>query len=101
MGLEDLRPQLVGQFRHVRSLKRAGGDDDLVGGDRSTVHLEDVPAVLGCESPDGAVQRNRELKRLRVLLQIGDHLVAIRIAVGIAGEGKPRETVVAAGREQG
>jgi hypothetical protein len=53
MGLEDLRPQPVGQLRHVRSLKRPGGDDDLVGGDRSTVHLEDEPAVLGCESSDG------------------------------------------------
>ena len=49
---------------------------------------------------DLAVQFDRQLEGLRVALEVRDHLVSGRVAVGIAGEGKPWQRAVAPGREE-
>jgi hypothetical protein len=98
--LRDIRPETVGNLRHERLLEGAGGDDDLVGPDRLPVDLEGEPAVLGCQPPDRAVQLDRELERLRVALQVGDHLVTDGIALRIAGKRQAWKAAVAARREQ-
>ena len=88
--LEDLAIKLLGELRHVRRLERPGRNHDLVGGDRLSIDLEaEAPVVAALELLDLAVELDRQLEGLGVALEIGDHLVAGRVAVGIARERKP------------
>ena len=100
MGLEHPGRKVAGDRRHVRRLKRTCSNDDLVSGDRLTVDLEQVLAVLGRELSYDAVQLDREVEGLRVELQVRDCLVARWVAVGISRKREPGKAVVAAGSEQ-
>jgi hypothetical protein len=52
------------------------------------------------EAPDGRVLLDGELEPVRVLLEIRDHFVTGRIAVGIAAEGKTGQAAVTARGEK-
>ena len=86
--LEDVRLESARHFRDERFLERAGGDNHLLGDDPPAVDLQHEPPVLSSEPPHRAVQLDRQFERVRVLLQICDHLVAVGVAVWIAGERK-------------
>ena len=60
----------------------------------------EAPVVASVELLDVAVQLDRQLERLGVPLEVGDHLVARRVAVRVARKRKPRKRAVAAGREE-
>ena len=47
-----------------------------------------------------AVQLDRQIEGLGVALEVGGHLVAGRIAIGVAREGQARQRAVATGREE-
>ena len=73
-------------FGHERCLERPGRDHDLVGGDRPAADLEDeAPALVG-KPARLAVELDGKLEGLRIALQVGDHLVARRIAIRVARE---------------
>ena len=99
--LEQRRVQLVGQRRHARDVERPGGDDDLVGRDAPAVReLEDEAVVLGLQRPHLAAEPDGQVERPRVLLEVGHHLVAAGVAVGLTGKRQAGKRVVAARREQ-
>jgi hypothetical protein len=98
--LEDDRRQLIGERGDPGDVERPGGDDDLVGLDAPAVELEHERAVRRRQGPHGAAELDRQLERPRVLLQVADHLVAARVAVGVAGKCQSGKRVVAARREQ-
>ena len=75
--------------RHVRYLERTGGDDDLIGLDPPIGRLDHEPSVLLASAIERAVELDRKIEGGRVLLEVGDDLVAVRIAVGVTGKGKP------------
>jgi hypothetical protein len=70
--LNDVRPEPLGDLRHVGALKRAGCDDDLTCGDRPPVDFEHESAILDGEPSHPAVQLDRELERFRVAPQVHD-----------------------------
>jgi hypothetical protein len=80
MRLPDIVAESLSDVRDERRLERAGRDNDLVGGDRPAVDFKDEPTFLGSKSAHVAIQLNREFERLGVALQIGDDLIARRIA---------------------
>ena len=86
--LEDVRLESARQSGNERFLEWAGGDDDLLGGDPPAVDLQREPPVLSGEPPQRAIQLDRQLERLRIPLQIRDHLVTVGVALWIAGERK-------------
>ncbi len=98
--LPDVRSEVLGDLGDVRRLEWACRDDDLVGRDRPPVGVEDEAPVLAGELEHVAVELDRELEGFRIAFEIGDHVVACRIAVLLAGEGKLRKAAVAAGREE-
>src|SRR5687768_13314803 len=100
MRLPYLEVKLLRKRRHERCLERPGGDHDLVGSDPSPVDVEDEAVVLTRKSPHVAVELDRKLERLGVLLEVGDHLVADGVVVRVAWEGKPGQAAVAAWREE-
>ena len=101
MRLEQRRVQLVGQRRHARDVERPGRDDDLVGRDAPAVReLEDEAVVLGLQRPHLAAEPDGQVERPRVLLEVGHHLVAAGVAVGLTGKRQAGKRVIAARREQ-
>jgi hypothetical protein len=99
--LEQRRVQLVGKRRHIGHVKRPGGDNDLVGLDAPAVReLEDEAVVLGLQRPHPATKPDRQVERPRVLLEVGHHLVAAGVAVGLTGKRQAGKRVIAARREQ-
>src|SRR4029450_3276329 len=98
--LEQVRREPAGERRHTRDLERTGGDDDLVGLDLPVLECNEEASAVGVQRPRRAPELDRELERRGVLLEIGDHFVASRVTVRIAGEGKAGKAVVAAWREQ-
>ena len=98
--LEDLVGEAVGECRHVRHLERACGHDDLIGQDPLLARLEHERVALPCQRADRARERDRQLEVRGVPLEVGDDLVARRVSVRVAGEGEPRQRVVAARREE-
>src|SRR5262249_29215705 len=86
---------------HVRRLERAGRDDDLLGGDRPSVNLQpEGPVAALLEPRHLAVELDGQIERIPVALEVGDHLVSGRVAVRIAGKGKPRQRAVTARCEE-
>jgi hypothetical protein len=73
----------------------------LIGGERLSVGVEHEPPVRLREASYRRVLLDWQLEPLRVLLEIGDHLVPRRIAVGVAGKRQAGQAAVAARREQG
>ena len=100
MRLEDLGREISGDGRDVRRLERAGRNDDLVGLEAPVVEGENEPALLGRQPSDGAVQLNGQAERGRVLLEVGDDVVARRVSVGIPRERQSCEGRVAPRREE-
>ena len=101
VGLNDLRIEVGCERWNARDLERAGGDDDLVGLDHLVGELEPEGAVLAADGSDLAAELHGEVEGLRVALEVGDHLVAAGIAVGVAGELEAGKAVVAPRREEG
>ena len=78
-----------------------GGDHHLVGVVAAVGELDAEAAVVGAaHGQDAAVELDRQLEVARVVVQVGDDLVAARVAVGVAGERQAGQAVVAHGREQ-
>jgi hypothetical protein len=100
MPLEDIGCEPVGELRHVWRLEGAGRDHDLVGLEPRVLESDDEPSLRRRERAHRAVELDRKLEGRRVLLQVGDHLVARRVAVRVAGKGKPSKGGVAPRREQ-
>ena len=99
--LHHLGPEAGGDRRRERHLKRPRGDDDLVGLVGAVGELDDEAAAVTC--PHGlhaAVELDRQLEPSRVVGEVGDDVVAPRVAVGVAWEVEPGQAVVAHGREQ-
>ena len=95
------RLEVGGYRRRERHLKRPGGDHDLVGLVGAVGELDEETAAVAC--PHGlhaAVELDRQLEPLRVVGEVGDDVVAPRVAVGVAWEVEPGQAVVAHGREQ-
>ena len=93
--------EVGGDRRRERHLKRPGGDHDLVGLVGAVGELDEEAAAVAC--PHGlhaAVELDRQLEPSRVVGEVGDDVVAARVAVGVAGEVEPGQAVVAHGREQ-
>src|SRR4029450_12423662 len=100
MRLPDVGVELVSELGDVRFLKWPGRDHDLVGGDRPTVHVEDKTPTLVGKPAHVALELDWQLEGLRVALEVADYLVASRVVVRIAGEGKPRQPAVPPRREE-
>ena len=99
--LEDIVRELLGELRHVRRLEGPGRDHDLVGSSRPPVQLEAkalVDALL--ELHDLAAQLDRQVECLGVAIEVGDHLVSVRIAIGVARERNTGQRAVAPGGEE-
>src|SRR5581483_6987380 len=98
--LEEVRRERAGERRYARDLKRAGGDDDLVGLDLSILEPDDEASAVRGQRPHRAPQLDRKPEGGGVLLEIGDHFVASRVAVRVTGERQAGEAVVPSWREQ-
>ena len=92
--------QALGNGRHMRYLERSGRHDDVVGFVGAVVELDEVAAPAAAHGADGAVELDRQVEVAGVIAEVGDHVVAARVGVGVAGERAPRQAVVAHGREQ-
>ena len=100
--LEEIRPELLGQLRYVGRLERPGRDDDLIRRYQPPVDCEaETPVVAALELLDLAVQLHRKLVGRGIALEVGDHLVAGRVAVGVAGERQAWQRAVATRGEEG
>ena len=66
--LRHARVEVLGEPRHERHLKRPGRNDDLIGADDAAAEIEDEPAVRAGEPTYVAVELNRKLELLRVVL---------------------------------
>jgi hypothetical protein len=98
--LPDLGVELARQPGGVRRLERTRRDHNLVGGDGPPVELEDeAPSLVG-QPAHFAVELDGKLEGLRMALQVGDHLVARRVAIRVAREGKAWQRAVAARRKE-
>ena len=96
------RVQLVGQRRHVRDAgtarwRRRPGRPRAP---PSASVDDEAPVVLGLERSTRLSNWTGRSNVSRVLLEVGDHLVAGRVAVGIAGKRQAGKRVIAARREQ-
>ena len=100
MDLEHVGVEVVGELGNSRSLERPGGDDNLVGLYHSVIEHELEPVAVLPQRTDGTARVNRKGQRLGVVVEIGDHLVTGRVAVGVTREIPTRQAVVAAGREK-
>jgi hypothetical protein len=99
--LEDIVGEPFGQLRHICRVERAGRDHDPVSGDRPSINLEaEAPVVAEVEPLDLAVELDRELEGLGVAVEVCDHLVPGRVAVGVTWKGKPGQPAVAPRREE-
>ena len=79
--LRDARIEALGDRRHTRDLERAGGDHDLVGLVAAIVELDQVAALASADGADTAAQLDRQLEVARVVGEVGDDVVATRVAV--------------------
>ena len=100
VGLEHVRRKPARELRDERHLKWPGRDHDLIGRDRPAVQLKEKAPLFGAESPRPAVELDRKVERLRVLLQIRNHLIAGWVALRIARKGQPRQAAVPPRREE-
>ena len=98
--LEHVGRKPARELRDERHLKWPGRDHDLIGRDRPAVHLKEKAAIAGAKSPHPAVELDRKVERLRVLLQIGNHLIPSWVTLGIARKGQPRQAAVPPRREE-
>ena len=72
----------------------------MVGVDRPGWKLGHITAVGVVKRSDGAVQLDGEIELSRVAVEVGDHLVAGRLLIEVAGERQTRHRVVSAGCKQ-
>ena len=101
MCLEDVAGKLLRELGGEGTLEWAGRDDDLVGRDRTVLEFEAETRVVALlEPPDFAIQLDGQLEGLGMVLKVGDHLIACRVAVGITRERQARQRAVAPGREE-
>ena len=98
LDLDDTWIELRCERGGAGRLERARGDDDLVGAVRPAVEPDDVALALAAQLADAAAQLHRKVAG--VVGEIGDHLVARRVAVGLARERLAGEAVVARRREE-
>ena len=98
--LEDLGRELPGERGRARLVERAGGDDHLVGHNQPPVSLDPEGAVLVAQRRDGGVESDRKIEPRRVLVEVADHFVACRIAVGVPGKGESGKGVMAPGGKE-
>ncbi len=98
--LEDLGRELPGNWGRARLVERAGGDDDLIGHNVPPVSLDQEGAVLVAQRRDGGVESNRKIEPRRVLLEVADHFIACRIAVGVSWKGESGKGVMAPGGKE-
>ena len=92
--LEDLAREVLRQPWDVRRLERTGRDYDLIGRSRPSVDVQREAFLLGSKLMNLAVQLHWEVERFGVALEVVDHLIARRIPLRVAGEGKPRQAAV-------
>ena len=97
--LEQVRRELVADRRHARELEGTRGDDNLVGLDLPVLERDDEPSAVRIQRPHRALELDRQLEGGCVLLEIGDHFVARRVAVRVTREREAGEAVVAPRRE--
>ena len=100
VDLEDLRLELPGYGRHVRYLEGTCGDHDLISLDPPIGRLDHKSSVLFRQGSNATVELDRKLVGGRILLQVGDDLVAVRIAVRVTGKNQARKAVVATRGEE-
>src|SRR5581483_4218525 len=82
--LPDLGAEVLGKGRNAWLLERAGGNNDLVGGDARPIEVEDEAPVVAGKTAHIAIELDRELEHLRIAFEVLDHLVPTRVAVRIA-----------------
>ena len=100
MKLLDLWIEILSDRWHKRDLERAGGDHDLIGLVGPIVELDPVGGACLTDRSYAAVQFDRKVEALGVVGQIDGDLVAVRVAVRVAGEVKAGKGVIARRREQ-
>ena len=100
MCLPDLRIEVLGELGDVRRLEWPRSDHDLVGTDRPPVDVEDEAPILARKPAHVAVELDRELERLRVALEVDDHIVPRRVAVRVAGERQAGQRAVTPRRKE-
>ena len=98
--LDDVRRKVGSECRHVRGLKRAGRNHNLLGLYGASPKVEHEASSGVAERLDLGIQVDWQLEGRRVLLEVADDLVARGIAVRVAREGKARKAVIAARCEQ-
>ena len=98
--MEHVLGEVAGELGKSRSLERPGGDDNLVGLYDSVVEHELEPVAVLLQRTNGTARLNREGQRLGVVVEISDHLVTGRIAVGVTRESSTWQAIVAARREK-
>ena len=82
--------QAIGDLGHARELEGAGGDHDLVGLVGAIVELDEVAAIALPDGADAAAQLDRQLEVARVVGEVGDDVVAARVACpGLRGTPGP------------
>ena len=84
----------------MRYLKGTGGDHDLISLDPPIGRLDHKSSALFRQGSNATIELDRKIEGGRVLLKVGDDLVAVRIAVSVTGQGQARKTVVATWGEQ-
>ena len=98
--LSHLGVEAVGDDRRERDLKRAGGDDDLLGLVGPIVELDVVRVSGFADRTHAAPELDRQIEVTDVIGEVGRHVVPPGVAVGLAGEVQPRKAVVADRGEQ-
>ena len=92
--LEDVGGEPFGELRDEGALERTGRDNDLVRRDGPVLELEtEAPIFTELELLGLAVELDRELERLGVTLEVGDHLVAGWVFVGSPGNATPESAL--------
>jgi hypothetical protein len=100
MDLNDFRRKRSRYRRGARDLERTGRDDHLLGPDSALTEVEQEPIFLDGQRAHVAVGLDGQVELGRVAFEVGDHLVAGRVAVRVAGESETGQPVVAPRREQ-
>ena len=98
--LDNVCRDLARERRRAGLLERPGRDDYLVGLDAPVFDLDNEAAIAPGQRAHRAVELDRELELGRVPLEVGDHFIPRRVAVGVAGEGQAGQAAVAARREE-
>src|SRR5918999_12820 len=98
--LGNLGRELIRDRRHEPSLERPGRNDNLLRRVAAVLGFNAVGAVGPTDRANATVERDRQIEVLGVVRQVVYDVVAGRVAVRVAGKGKPGETAVANGRKE-